>query len=228
MRTRTDACKHLLCVHNAAKYSLDFFSPLKNFLLNCTCMPFPQDAKVPCNAFVVFEGHYLFFNKYFQFCILTHLIYQNINETATSYCSCIWTSWFELLQPSGFRIWWLFCRVLSPASFALEGQTCILEWIQLVSHEQIRKQDQATDEKRETVLDRDLFFFLFLTRNITCPTLNVSAQKNATKTRRGKVAHRLKWNAIKECFICFSSSLPLLLDSCFPLEIPMLPPVPLQ
>lgn len=27
MRTHADACKHLLCVHNAAKYSLGFFQP---------------------------------------------------------------------------------------------------------------------------------------------------------------------------------------------------------
>lgn len=52
-----DACKHLLCVHNAAKYSLDF-SALSNFLPRC--MPFRQDAKVPQKASVAFEGCYLF------------------------------------------------------------------------------------------------------------------------------------------------------------------------
>lgn len=36
-----------------------------------------------------------------------------------------------------------------------------------------------------------------------CPTLNISAQKNATKTRRGKVADCLTWNAKERVFHLF-------------------------
>lgn len=100
MCTHADTCKHLLCVHNAAKYILDCFGPLKNPLLNC--MPFPWDAKFPHSTLVAFEGCYLFF---LIIILSLQLIYENINKTATSYCSCICTSWFKLPQPSGFRIW---------------------------------------------------------------------------------------------------------------------------
>lgn len=157
MRTHADACKHLLCVHNAAKYSLDFFQPSQNLLPSC--MPFPQDAKVPHYSFVAFQGCYRFFsvnisnlnsfdlpkhkqNRYILLRLhLDILIWAPSTIRILGFGGCLYCPLLLLL-------WRVRCAWRSGSSSSTT-----------LSHEQNRKQDQATDEKRETVLDRDLFLF---------------------------------------------------------------------